>query len=339
MEKTHYEMMLSEWSSISKSFDILKQSLLKEGFTWEEFMGTKTMQEHARYDLVYGARNVMTSAQILFHTYSYYIGKGRTYRICDDIAEMLLNTKLDIDTCMVKSPFREIQLVLPSEIPLLNVYNESTGYHKAAWIYVNFHEDLTHKMVRILIVGKPNESSVHKYDDAIFYFRVPLYEGKVDQSLKLCLENWKNDPLHETFAAAKEEEMLPRIFHFVLNVLLYLTSHDADIIRELTEGERLVKKKAGMKSSGKIKRIDRKLSGLSKIPVYYVGKNIQLSSEERELYRNTGSKHSVRYPVGGHWRMQWYGPKDSQYQKQIWIRPYFRGPELAELIKSTGVIQ
>ena len=342
MKKTHYERMVEDWETVRQSFEILKHELPAEGFTWEQFMSTETMLNHASLETLYGIKNVMTSSQLLFHLYSYYIGKGRTYKVCDDMAEMLLHTKLDVDVRMVKSPFSEIHIVLP-ENGIIDVYNEETGYHPASSIYVNFHEvSDTENMLRFLLTASPNEKSINEYDDPLFYFRVPLHEGKVSESLDDCLVNWRSDPLNAKFATENDEGMLPQAFHFVLNVLLYITSHEADVVKQNPdEAEALARRLGGLKNPTKKRKVEKRLSSLSRLPVYMVGKNIHLSSEERMAYQNSRGlgRHSIRYPVGGHWRMQWYGPKEESYQKQRWIKPHFRGPEFAELVKSTGVIK
>jgi hypothetical protein len=48
---------------------------------------------------------------------------------------------------------------------------------------------------------------------------------------------------------------------------------------------------------------------------------------------SSGNGHALdkRFVVRGHWRMQSYGEKHS-LRKSMWIKPYWKGPELAEII-------
>lgn len=161
-------------------------------------------------------------------------------------------------------------------------------------------------------------------------------------SLKEGMENWEKDPRHAVFSTKNDTEVLPRAFQFVINILLYITSADCDVIHHNASLYRdMVKRLDGLKSKAKKQKLQKRIDRESGISRYIVGSSFQLSREEKMLYDTIKSsgKHKLRYPVGGHWRKQWYGHKDAQYQKPKWIRPHFRGPELAELIKSIGLLK
>lgn len=339
MEKTHYESMVSEPRfQMHKAFSILDASMDTDNPTWEGFSQTEVIQEALK--MPYDAKDVMSTNQMLFHMYAYHKGLGRTYEVHPDIADMLLNTKLDVDTVLVKSPFPEIVINVPTG--LLEVFNDRTGMHSIYTIYVNFQEESpTNKMLRVLLVGKANENSMHQYDDGFYYFRVPLKEGKISTCLDECLEKWKDDPLQKTFGSQNDTNLVPRAYQFVLNILLYITSSESDIRVEKAQYDVMSKRLEGLKSKGKIQKLQKRLAKESQINRYVIGSSINLTPEERELYKSlrSGNRHQIRYPVGGHWRAQWYGPKEASYQKPKWIRPHFRGPEIAELIKSKGVLK
>jgi len=341
MKPTHYELLINgKVFPAAEIFDDLKNDLPHEGFTFEQFIQSGFMKEVALQIDPSNERDMTANAQILFHAYSYHIGMGRTYEVTEPIAEMLLNTKLDVDIRLVKSPFTEIQIVVP---PLLKLYNNITGMHDIWCIYVNFHETSdTDKLIKILCVGKANEKSMHELDDALFYFKVPLTEGKVSENLKRELENWHIDPNYGRFSCntTYDEHIIPRLFYFVLNILLYITSEHSDIRFIKSPYEDYKERLGRLKSSGKIKKLERRMEKESKISRYVIGSSIKLSSEETDLYdavKRAGPR--IRFPVGGHWRMQWVGHKNEQTQKLTWVRPYLKGPEIAELIKNIGTLK
>ena len=326
MKKTHYERLLNtDIFPMRKIFDGLSKEL-PEDFDWEMFCKSDFVKE-----------SVASAPQVVFHLYSYYSGSGRTYEVTDGIAEMLLNTKLNIDRSIVQSPFKEIIIKVPSG--LLNVHNHDTGPHDLECIYVNFNEEPDGtKAIKCMAVGRSNNDD--PYDDAIFYFRVDLEPGLVIDSMKKSIAEWRQEPNFNEITSEKDVEVFPRFFQFTLNVLLYLTSHDCDIRKFQSEYPGLEAKLKGLKNPAKIRKLQKRMDKITKYPYYVIGSNIQISKEEQMLYSaiKGSGKHSVRYPVGGHWRMQPFGPKLAN-RRAMWIKPHFRGPELAELIKSIGVMK
>lgn len=345
MNKTHYELVCEEKAfRVDEVITLLKKRLPTGNFTWDEF-GLAVYQEGlsdlkiTEQGILAPSQEEMTSLQMLFHIYSYTVGAGRTYEVLPDIGEMLLNTKLDVDVQMVKSPFREIQIVVPD---LLEIYNEQTGMHKIHTLYCNLNERSdTDKTLRVLCVGRPNKLSFNIFDDALFFFRIHLKEGKVSESLRENEERWKQDPYHKMYSTINDQQIMPRVFQFVLNILLYITSSNNDIRLQNTERKAMEQRLAGLKSTAKIRKLQNRIDKESSINRYVIGSSIQLSKEERDLYdaiRHSG-KHMIRYPVGGHWRNQPRGNREAPTYKLTWIRPHFRGPELAELIQSIGVLK
>jgi hypothetical protein len=340
MGRTHYEEMLyGGYFPLKEYFELLKKELPVEGFDWERFVETEAISNLPKImdTQGYPPQDISLAAHILFHQYSYYIGSGRTYEVTGGIAKMLINTKLDIDTYLLKSPFREIILVPPPG--LLKVYNKYTGWHEVYTIYVNLDEKSdTDKLLRVLVVGRANEKSANKYDDAAFFFKVKLGEGNVFDNLERYMAEWEKDPIQPLFKTENDTEIMPRIFQFVLNVLLYLTSQDSDIRVEESQYKEMEKRLAGLKNPAKIRKVQQRMEKAPRGQRYIVGSSIHLTTEEQKIYESTATG-KIQWPVGGHWRKQWYGPLGSQYQRQKWIRPYIKGSELADLIKSVGVIK
>ncbi|MDP3426840.1 MAG: hypothetical protein Q8S17_05625, partial [Humidesulfovibrio sp.] len=53
---------------------------------------------------------------------------------------------------------------------------------------------------------------------------------------------------------------------------------------------------------------------------------------------SAGGKPLVRFMVRGHWRHQPHGP-GAQKRKLIWIRPHYKGPDLAALINKPYLVK
>jgi len=143
MKKTHYESLIYGQFSMLKLFEKIEQHLPTENFTWESLTQVPIIKEII--DSVIDNKkfeDALTVSQVIFHSYAFYKGAGRVYEVSDSIAEMLLNTKLDVDVSMVKSPFREIIILVPEN--LIQIFNRDTGMHNVYTIYANLEErDLT----------------------------------------------------------------------------------------------------------------------------------------------------------------------------------------------------
>ena len=140
MEKSHYERMLADSRfRVSEILDFLKEELKSDSVTFDQLVESDIISKTIVGALEsYGQEFATTACEIIFHLYNYHFGPGRTYEVCDTIAEMLLNTKLDVDTSLVKSPFEELQVVLPRNF--LHIYNTYTGIHEASTVYINLRE-------------------------------------------------------------------------------------------------------------------------------------------------------------------------------------------------------
>jgi hypothetical protein len=134
-----------------------------------------------------------------------------------------------------------------------------------------------------------------------------------------------------------------KVFGYLMNVLLYVTSEDAEqeIYFESAEYRKLYAR--AMKARGDKRK---KLFGrLKKVPGHKCVRLGKSFTVDRKLRAAMGGgtdaerSLSVRFVVAGHWRNQPHGPKgDIQYRKQ-WIKPYWKGPESAPLSKSYAVVK
>ena len=71
-------------------------------------------------------------------------------------------------------------------------------------------------------------------------------------------------------------------------------------------------------------------------PIIIVGDNIKDENNQVQEILQAGGigkwKLTTRIYVSGYWRTQWYGHAEAKESKLIFIEPYYKGPELAEVI-------
>jgi hypothetical protein len=120
---------------------------------------------------------------------------------------------------------------------------------------------------------------------------------------------------------------------FVFNVLLYITSKNADILEQLPTN--FTAQISRLKNKSKINKLLQRQTKTSKLPILIIGSKVT-SNYPIESIKSAGGvgkwKLSGRVYVSGHWRIQWYGSKDARRSELIFIKPYEKGPEIAEVI-------
>jgi len=288
-------------------------------------------------------QEIMTT-HVVFHCLQ-YIGLGEPlFEIKHGLACLLLDTELSkVHKDMIKMPFREIHLELPYGI--FKTFDDREKPFNVMSIFIHYDPEVSSKM-RILGNFDPQDKS-QPFDDLNHFYVLDFNEGEtVDEILdyrmrqEMPIEN-KELTEHSPEFVARFKAYMRESFAFIINCLLYINSIHADIRRE-DRGTDLRRKLARAKSPGKKKEIQRSIDNAGKSK-YIVGGSITLTKEETSYYAErtpdgTGTKHSHRYRVRGHYKEQAIGVEFKNHRLK-WINPYFRGPELAELISKKYIVK
>lgn len=324
---------------MNETFSDIFSRLSSTPFTWDEFTklgeATKILPKYG-----FGGNDVATNTsivQVMYHLYAQWLCDGRTYELSPGMAEMFLYTNPDIDSSLLMSPFFEIELMIPPG--MFDIYAEPVGYSKVHTIMVNLCEKEGHRILRTLLIGTPS-GNIEDIRLGTFYFKLELEEGKVSECLAKHRKDWTDNPMSKVFGSPNDNAVLPKAFQLVVNTLLYLTSPESDVRLQKSKIAEMRSKLNGLKNLGKRRKLAKKMEREASVSRYLIGGSMTLTKEERTVFSNyRDGKHSFRYPVGGHWRAQWYGPKEARYQKPKFIRPHSRGPEFADYVKSIGLIK
>jgi hypothetical protein len=224
-------------------------------------------------------------------------------------------------------PYQSICFKYPKGIVTLK--DQVTGEHHLDEVYltVSNNEDGSIKDIRIFLHGKSNEHSFHDLDDTNTFFR--LSEG-IDENLTV------KDVLNKLTENAKYRNVIKHniksTFYLIINSLLYISSSEADII--FNKGPKKLLSEIDRSYGRKERRARQKLNRVFGLPRYDVGTKIVIDNSicQNNNQNNTHKYHFThRFTVRGHWRHQKCGKNMSEV-KIIWIKPYYKGPELANII-------
>ena len=276
-------------------------------------------------------------ANVLFHIYSLYQHHERIYYISPKLAINLARTEVNIDTYFLKSPFPEIYVQIdPGLFFLIDPLDGKEQPVRA--FYINYSEKDDIKYLRIMVAAlRSNYSELSTANDnAIFYFKVELEPGKIKDSIERYLASMhsRKDELKK-YGGMFNIDHLKELFYFVFNALLYITSRNADVINQLPFD--FQKAVGGLRNNGKIRKMLQRQAKTSEKPILVVGSQV-LSPYSYEQVKNSGGvgkwKLEKKIYVSGHWKTQWYGSEkdNSRHPEIIYIEPYEKGPELAEVI-------
>lgn len=291
--------------------------------------------------------------------------EGVVYSVAPRLAQLLQDTRLDNVSCdLVRAPHHVMFVEIPKSAGL-QVYNRDTGWHPAEGAYVvetdrvydpdlwkkrreeplpNMVKGETFREIRVQVIGASKDPD-NLWDDACFNFRIRMMDRTIDEAIARELGVvgglWGR---HRDAA----KETVERLFNFVVNVLLYCTSVNADIVTRLNPAWEVLRNRAQKaKSDKKKKRLQQDMKNLDKRETKVMGSRLivgkaPLEDSPTPAAKGTGKPLTTPHMVSGHWKGVWMGSTDPDRVKEIgerrkvpkWIAPYPRG-DLAEQIHST----
>jgi len=162
---------------------------------------------------------------------------------------------------------------------------------------------------------------------------VAITEGDIYKSLDVTLEIMKSKG--GKYFSAEAIEHIRNACKLLINMILYISSPSKDEeliypkVRDIDKLKNKAKQRKAKKHEG------------TKSPYYSMGKNIVISKELHEAYKEaerTNEKHTLSWMVRGHWRNQAIGKGLSEH-KLIWIEPYIKGESMAEMVNKKYVVK
>ena len=129
------------------------------------------------------------------------------------------------------------------------------------------------------------------------------------------------------------------VFRFAVNLVLYITSDQADVVQDRSKEHAIIGRLDGEKKKAKRSALEQELQREKSSKRFIVGAKYRMQPEYVADFTDAGRawvlKH--RFRVIGHWKSQPHGPKQS-LRKRIWVAPYFKGPTMAELVNRGYVV-
>jgi len=309
--------------------------------------------------------SLLTTLMMWFMNHSMRGCGDKAYVVKPDLRWALENTELKgFPSDDLRLPFPVIYIDAEG---FIDVYNPLTGMHKSLGVYVMEDNTRTPRVWRLLIVGKGKSDSAlgPEYDDALYHYQILFPEGgTVDDALQYSFDfmvgketqtievefDGRKLKVQSSFGREENRESfimmwqnLVHLFKYVMNVIVYTTTQDADVRLRATSPAYLALRERAMKTSGeKRRRLFDRLKGIEPNNAFVLGGNITIDRQPKEasdlVEEHERRKQRVRSLVSGHYHTYRIGTGRTESIRK-WLSPYWRGPEHAPLTTKTRVVK
>lgn len=284
--------------------------------------------EHQRADMVCHA---------LFGSFLNFTLFGeKTFFFSDNLVDHLSQTELNAPASLLRLPFKACHFVYQAEVmkEAIDFQGEmiKQGIDNVRNPISIFATEFSEgEGRRIVFVAFQDIGLVHPLMIKRSLLLTPPAEIKEDWTVDDALKtNWS-----ESYDTSKmdgddlifREGKLLMFFRVLVNGILYLSSNDPDIQKIISPHTKTQKRKKSRKNRTRIGNGESFVVGAGIRPIVVV-KPSEIENSDSEIAR---LRRAIRFMVRGHWRNQACGMELSE-RRLIWIKPYYKGPEMAELI-------
>lgn len=275
----------------------------------------------------------------------------KTFYFSNNLSEHLANTEVNIKSSFLQLPFTSCLFIFTSPSVAKAMYR----IHGEEVADVDFTAPIS-VFLTILPAGEGLSGrrlllcAYHsRYPDNLyFHIKRELYLGD-DWTLEQALHtDWNNLIPPESCELSSEDDSRfytdgLHFFRIIVNAVLYITSDSAELtFRENPRKD--IDKKAQRAARSKRTKLQKRAMRHTALDYEEVGASVEaIVIDKREFHDTQGSltegnKVQVRFMVRGHWRNQPCGV-GRQERKLIWVKPHFKGPDLAETINKSYVVR
>jgi len=291
----------------------------------------------------------------------------KTFYFSDNLAEHLANTEINLLSSLIQLPFPTCLFTFTSRSVINAIHNirgdvgrwdmnaAGLDYSAPVSAFLTIHPAGAGLPGRKLLIcawhARLPESSY-------LMLKRELYLGEdwsLEQSLRTDWETLTPENLgiglsvnvnDGTIAHQDDDRFYTdglTFYRIILNALLYLSSDQAELTVKASPCKEIEDRARGITSRPKRRKLLQTTNRYSTLDYQEVGASvdpivIQKCATEGSGVGNFSGKPLVRFIVRGHWRRQSHGP-ENQERKLIWIRPYYKGPDLAATINKPYLVK
>jgi hypothetical protein len=318
--------------------ELIIQDVLLQLGTQDPYTVINEIKSSEEYKRLFDSKH----ADYLMLTNFCLFGK-KTFYINGNLAEHLSYTNLEVDSEFIELPFKSCLLVFDDRtttdaLDALDGHKNNVVSCIPISVFCNsrFTEEGDRKLIFACW-------QADRQTNKIFIKRELLLKKgwKLTDILKTeWTDIYSADKEEESFGKQKDDSIFYEegltFFRIIINTILYLSSADKSIKEVLSPYTTLEKQLSNLKKVARKKKAKRSLNKVSRLDYINVGPDTNpISSKSNDTNEY---KINKRFIVRGHWRNQPHGTKLSE-RKIIWVKPYYKGSEIAEIINKPYLVQ
>lgn len=292
---------------------------------------------------------------------NFLLAGKKTFFITNQLSQLLIHTEINVPSSEIHLPFFSCQFLFTDKEVIDTYYamdmkenpNLEIDYSAPISVFATLYEKTKYKNGREMLLyswhGKLPHGKISLQIRRLFLGNDWNLEQSLQTEWSNFIENrnltgYVQNPLSKRQITDSSDFYTDGLsfYRLVLNTILYINSKDADIEVGKNEYKKLNKQLQNEKSFLKKEKINQELSKTSRLDYQVVGSkicpiiiqkgNVESDSNEKiEEYFKLDRKILHKFMVRGHWRNQRYGTGLTE-TKLIWIKPYIKGNDLAEII-------
>lgn len=340
---------------ISKSYG-MPVELVREQFpTIKETFGTQMVSGYQ-------------TANLEYHSILNFALHGKkVFSFSENLTEHLVHTELNVKAEFINPPFpaclfhfKSIALVntlynLRGDIGRRQINRSDVDYQAPISVFITMLDAAPLPGRKLLMVA----AHAKQPDKCFMMTKRELYLGagwSLEQALRTKWEDLTPDNLGTGISIDREADLSYELgsetfytdglvfFRAILNAILYVGSDHAELTPQRSKRKELEAAAAEMVSAPRRKKKLQEAVRYGSLDNVDVGSSIGPIIIQRGAegagkgHLGAGAAPTQAIMVRGHWRTQWFG-EGSLESKIIWIKPYRKGPEMADLVSKPYLVK
>lgn len=303
----------------------------------------------------------ITTIEFDYHCFlNFSLAGKKVFYFQDGLVQQLANSEMNVPASMLQLPYPTSMFVFTAPDILEAMYEVNTGngqrdaivYDTPLTVFLSIIEpdkEQNYRRLVMLACHADDKKMYHVVKRSLALFD----EWDLEQALHTDWDDILKDNGNRGFHMTKSEDYRVgkstdetfytdglHFFRVLINSILYVSSINAETLQVASPHTSLDQQLKEAKSSLERRDLFRAAQKASKLPYVLVGASVHSvdCSEAPPDQVWTKRKLSVRFSVKGHFRQQPYGPGRQERRLQ-YIHPFYKGPEMADLINKPYIVR
>lgn len=312
--------------------------------------------------------SLLNNVNLEYHCFlNFSLFGKKVFHVTDNLSEHLANTEINLKSNLVQLPFPACMFVFTSRTAVRAMHNirGSSGRRDMNKDRLDYDAPIS-----VFLTERPSPVDTLKGRNLIicaFQAKPPatalmtmkreIFLGddwSLEQSLRTNWDELKPDAEKAGMTIGASEGVIEPLnddtfytdglafYRIVLNTLLYLASDAADL-GQIKDPGKEIDEKLRVAEPNKRHKLEKSKRKYTALPYVIVGQNISPIASDETASRDKQSSglktvSGTRFLVRGHWRRQPHG-KSFQQRKLVWIKPFYKGPDIGELANKPYLVK